>query len=319
MPMDKKYALLGTVWVIVVVAALVTHSFLPAYVKEKTDRYDSFEYSQMYLENEPYSRLIIEYDYVKGHEPNETAMNILEEKVEKYTDKENIKSVIDDQISENHTKLSYDSNDISRLNEAYMDYKREDDTISIHVLYLDGIWEENENVLGLSKRPHQIVIFMEVVENLADRNANLTELDIEGPVLVHEFGHLLSLVGLGYESDHEDEEYPGHCDESAGECVMAGSVEVKENTDEKPPLEFCDLCKEDLENIREMEGSFGFEDLVSYGVISSQYFIGIWASALIVDTASKNIRNREKYEVSTGSEQAYSEEEYSNFNDEYDR
>ncbi len=317
--MDKNYALLATIWVIIVVGALITYSFLPAYVKETGDLYEPFEYSQMYLENEPYSDLIIEYDYVEGYEPNETAMKILEGKVENYTDKENIKSVVDNQISENHTDFNYNSDDIAKLNDAYMDYKREGNKISIHVLYLDGYWEENEDVLGLSKRPYQIVIFRRVIENLADRNLNLTGGDIEAPVLVHEFGHLLSLVGLGYESDHEDQEYPGHCDESEGECVMAAYVEVKEDTDEKPPLEFCDLCKEDIEKIREMEDSFGFEDLVSYGAISGQYFVGIWASSVILEKARKKINYMKKYESLEKFEQPYPEKENPTFEDEDDR
>ncbi len=323
--MDKKYALLGTIWVLVVVVALITHSFFPVYVKEKADLYEPFEYSQMYLENEPYSDLIIEYDYVEGHRPNKTAMSILERKVENYTDKENVVSKLDDEIPVNHTRVGlYDSNDISELNDAYMDYGREGDTISIHVLYLDGEWKEKENVLGLSKRPYQIVIFSRVVEDFAETldeqlEKDIFKLDVEAPVLVHEFGHLLSLVGLGYESDHEDAEYPGHCDESAGDCVMAGYVEVKEDTDEKPPLEFCELCKEDLKQIKEMEDSFGFEDLVSYGTISGQYFVGIWASSVIIGRTGKKVVYNNEYREVEKSEESYSQEEYSGFEDDYNR
>lgn len=323
--MDKKYALLGTIWVLVVIAALITHSFLPAYVKERGDLYESFEYSQMYLENEPYSDLIIEYDYVEGHRPNETAIDILEEKVEKYTDKENVESVVDDQISMNHTQeLFYDRNDISKLNDIYMDNGREGDTISIHVLYLDGEWKEKENVLGLSKRPYQIVIFSRVVEESAESldtqlDKDIFKLDVEAPVLVHEFGHLLSLVGLGYESDHEDPEYSGHCDESEGDCVMAGSVEVKGDSVERPPLEFCELCQEDLEKIREMEDSFGFEDLVSFGTISGQYFVGIWASSVIIVRAGKKFESKTDYKDLERTGQSYTQKGYSRFEDDYDR
>ncbi|MBS3781423.1 MAG: hypothetical protein KGY66_04985 [Candidatus Thermoplasmatota archaeon] len=319
--MDKNYALLGTIWVIVIVAALITYSFLPGYVREKGDLYEPFEYSQMYLENESYSDLIIEYDYVAGHEPSETAMTILEEKVKNYTDKETVESVVDDQIGVNDTRIAYDKNDISELKESYQDHGRRDNKISMHVLYLNGVWKENENALGLAKRPYQIVIFDSVIEDLAERNTNLTGEDIEGPVVVHEFGHLLSLVGLSYESEHEDTEYSGHCDESKGECVMAGTVEVKENMGEAPPSDFCDLCIEDMEYIREMEDSFGFEDLISYLSISGQYLVGIWISTVIIGKSSKNRKYRPHQVGPDRPEQVYQREEraYSDPDQSYDR
>ncbi len=293
--MDKKYALLGTIWVLVVVAALITHSFLPAYAKEKTGLYEPYEYSQMYLDNDPYSEVIIEYDYDEGQEPEETAMRKLEGKIENYTDKESVKRVVDDEISYDDSTLSYDSNDISELNEKYQNYERTGNKIPIHVLYLNGVWEENPNVLGLAQRPEQIVIFSSVIRSIEEEN-DLEPGDVEAPVLIHEFGHLLSLVGLGYESDHEDIEYPGHCDESAGECVMAGSVEIKENMTNPPTTEFCELCREDIEYIRGLEDPFGLEDAISYSTIVGQYMIGIWVSSVLIDKVDKQRVKRRRYE-----------------------
>jgi len=302
--MSKKYYLLVVIWVLVVVTALVTYSFLPAYVKETGDLYQPYEYSQMYLENDRYSEVVIEYDYMRGQEPDETAVMKLEEKVEEYTDKESVESVIDDQISIEEKSASYDSNDISRLKEEYQDHERGGNKIPIHVLYLDGVWEENKDVLGLSQRPEQIVIFNSVISDIEDNSA-LEPGDVEGPVLIHEFGHLLSLVGLNYESDHEDHEYPNHCDKSAGECVMAGSVEIREDMDEAPPDEFCELCEEDLEYIRDLEDPFGFEDLITYISIGGQYTIGIWGSAVLVDSADDQKRRKVRYVQDSGYKQPY--------------
>ncbi len=304
--MDKKYAVLGTIWVLVIIAALITHSFFPGFIKEKTGLYQSYEYSQMYLENDPYTDIVIEYDYVEGYEPSETAMTLLEEKIEKYTEKENIERDVDDKISANETKLSYDENDISELKDAYKDHERHGNTIPIHVLYLNGRWEKNPDVLGVSKIPHQIVIFNGVIE---EKSRDLEPERVEEAVLVHEFGHLLSLVGIGYESEHEDEEYSRHCDESEGECVMAGYVDIRENTEEPPPIEFCELCESDLETIRELRDPFSLDNIISYAVISWQYFMGVWVSTVLVDSVRRK-RNPKKGSFSDhGSEPIYQENE----------
>ena len=288
--MSSKYHLLGTIWVIVIIAALITYSFVPAYAKERGDLYQPYEYSQMLLEGEPYPEVVIEYDYMEGQEPDETSMNILEEKVERYTDKESVETVVDQEIDFEDRSASYDSNDISELKDKYQDHERGGNQIPIHVLYLNGVWEDNPDVLGLSQRPEQIVIFSSVISNI-ERENDLESAEIETPVLVHEFGHLLSLVGLNYESDHEDEEYPHHCDESAGDCVMAGSVEIKEDMAEDPPThEFCELCQEDLETIRGLEDPFGLEDVITYSSIVGQYMVGIWASTVLVEKAGKDER-----------------------------
>ncbi|MEF8835130.1 MAG: hypothetical protein V5A76_03150 [Candidatus Thermoplasmatota archaeon] len=314
--MDKKYAFLGTIWVLIIIAALITHSFFPAYLKEKTSSYEPYEYSQMYLENEPYSEIIIEYDYLKGQEPDETAITKLEEKIEKYTDKETIKSIVDDQISIAESEPSYDSNDISRLKKEYQNHERDGNQIAIYVLYVDGIWEDDNDVLGLSQRPGQIIIFNSVISGIETTNA-LGSGEIESPVLVHEFGHLLSLVGLNYESYHEDDGYPNHCDESAGECVMAGAVEIKEEMMEPPPSDFCELCQEDMEQISELEDPFGLEDVISYSTIVGQYMIGIWASAVLIEKAGKGKDRRKIYEEDYRYDEKYQEEEKTSSEEKY--
>lgn len=277
--MDKKYPLIGVVLVIVVVAAVITHSFLPPLLKENLGLYQTHEYSQMYLEDEPYTDLVVEYDYVAGHRPNQTAMDVLEKRIGEYTDKEEIVSKRDDMIS--WQSPSYDRNDISELKDAYMDSERHDDTIPIHVIYLNGVWEETPNVLGLSKRPYNIIVFQEVIEAFANET-NLETPDIEASVLVHEFGHLLSLVGNGYESDHQTED-SYHCNEEAGDCVMAETVEFKNHTDQgPPPTHFCELCEEDLEYIREMDGYFDLVDFITYGVIGVEIVIGLGVSIGII-------------------------------------
>ncbi len=295
MSKGKKITLVATVWVIIIVAALITNSFLPPMLKENFGFYEPYEYSQMYIENEPYSELIIEYDHVQGRVPGQEAMNTLEERVEEYTDKETIVSELDETLPPLDSGItpprrrsdSYDGDDISDLEDQYRTYSREGDTISIYVLYLDGEWGENERALGLARRPSLIVIFIDVIERFSERT-DIESHYIERGVLVHEFGHLLSLVGIGYETDHEDSDHPHHCDERAGDCVMAAAVEYKGEEDEDPPPDdFCTLCLEDIDRIREMEDDFTFANLITYGVIVGEVMFASAVSVAIITLDEK--------------------------------
>ncbi|GEM_PF-1161574 len=302
----KKYGSVALLLVVILVASLVTYSFFPPFVKESFGLYESYEYSQMYLKNDTYSDLVIEYDFVSGLIPSLEAREHLESQVENYTDKEEIKSVLDEnipsKISEGRTSTlqppiiegpSYDRDDLAHLEEEYRTHEREDETIGLHVLYLDGVWEENPDVLGLAKQPSTIVIFQETILDFAER-VEVGPEDIETSVLTHEFGHILSLVGMGYESDHEDPENQHHCDESAGDCVMAAAVEYKERRGspeveerEAPPDDFCVLCQQDLENIREMDNTFSMGHIVTYGFIGGQMIVGLGVGLVIINSSDE--------------------------------
>lgn len=261
--------------VLTVIIVMVTASSLPGYLREVGNLQKPFEYAQMYLHDDPYSELIIEYDYVDGYPPSPAAVELLEQRVYQYTDKRVVTSVIDDVIHYRDTKESYVEEDIFFLAREYKDAQRGGNTMVMHVLYLNGEWKK-ENVLGLAYGGDRIVIFMETIVRLADRSDSVSVLDIESSVLVHEFGHLLALVGIGYDSEHEDPEYRHHCDESAGRCVMASDVEVKPvGRTQPPPDDFCSNCVEDLARIKNMKDDPGFEEFLTIGVIGGQIIVGL--------------------------------------------
>lgn len=281
--MGSRRRQLIILWVFLIIIILFLASIFPALIKERFNLYRPYEYSQMYLEDDPYEELIIEYDYQEGEKPNETAMNIFEEKAEKYTEKEEVRSELDQEIpfNETVTRTPFDNRDISEIREEYRTYERRGNAVSIYVLYLNGTWEEREGTLGIADRPDTIVIFQREIHEI-DLRTHMERKDIEPSILIHEFGHLLSLVGMGYESDHEDIVYPGHCDESAGECVMSGALHLRDDIDEKPPIEFCELCQEDIEYIRNKESPFGLEEGISYSLIVINFGIGILVSKSLI-------------------------------------
>lgn len=287
--MDIKRSQLITLWVFIIIISLLLASAFPPLIKEKFNLYRSFEYSQMYLGNDTYDKLIIEYDYQSGEEPSERVMEIFEEKVQRYTDKKEVRSKLDEELPFNETVAMspFDERDISEIRKKYRNYERSGDTISIYVLYLNGTWEKHKGTLGIADRPDTIVIFQREIHEIATRT-HLEKKDIEQAILIHEFGHLLSLVGKGYESEHEDVMYPGHCDESLGECVMSGSFHLeKEKMNESPPLDFCELCQSDIEYIRDKESLFGLEDGISYSLIILQFGGGIWVTIKAIKANKK--------------------------------
>lgn len=93
----------------------------------------------------------------------------------------------------------------------YGNYERSENTISIYVVYLNGTLAEQEGTLGIADSPYTIVIFQRMIREISTRT-HFERKYIELATLNHEFGHLLSLVGKGYESEHEDSLFPGHCD-----------------------------------------------------------------------------------------------------------
>lgn len=291
--MSKRYPAIVTIWVLLIIAGLVTNSFFPSMAREQLDLYESYEYSQMYLEDDTYTNITIEYDYVDGYGPDEDSMGLLEQKIDEYSDKDSIESIKDEEIRVNDTRTSYDRNDISALKESYRSYGRDGNIVPLHVIYLNGVWENNKNALGLSQQPHQVVIFKGTIRKFA-REGDLGIERVESAVLVHEFGHLLSLVGVDYYSEHEASDYPNHCNEEVGECVMAGSVELPENGDaDPPPTDFCENCQDDIEKIRGLEGPLGLEDYLNYGIIGGYGLLGIGVTAILWESQDE-ARKKEK-------------------------
>ncbi|MFO8109278.1 MAG: hypothetical protein R6U17_01960 [Thermoplasmata archaeon] len=258
---------------------MITSSlYLPAYFKERGDFYTSVEYAQMYLDDGRYSELIIEYNYVLGFPPSEVARESLISIIYDVCEKDDVRDTIGDVFAPRPGRVRYDREDIESLLEEHFVHERQDPVMVLNVLYLDGVWNEKSNVLGLSFGGENIVMFKHTIRTVTEKSSNLEINDVETSVLIHEFGHLISLVGIGHGSRHEDEEYEHHCDESAGRCVMSSSVEIKvDDYSEPPPTEFCPLCLEEIEHIREAESGWGIGEYLTLILVAGQASIGaVW-------------------------------------------
>ncbi len=295
MKSTKKAGLITVIIAITIIALILTHTFLPTYIKDRGNLYRDWEKGQWHLNNDDYDELFIEYDYVEGYKPNTTAIYEFENVLREYTDKEDITHHMGDVIPYQDTKPVYGENDLAFLENRYRDKETKGNTLVIYVLYLDGEWKQ-EDVLGLSYRGTNIVIFMEKIMTSADRSNNIGHGDIETSVLIHEWGHLIGLVGKDYDADHEDTEYPHHCNQEAGRCVMAASVEIKGGEgSQPPPTEFCELCQEDIEEIKNMYDPWGPAEILTYISMGGQTLIGLTWVVSVSKHKDEEMYNKETY------------------------
>lgn len=123
---------------------------------------------------------------------------------------------------------------------------------AMYVLAVRGEFEE-EGVLGVAISATEMVIFPDNIGGLGTDLLGGRQA-VERAVLVHEAGHLLCLVNIGYESErgHEDPEHPRHSVHEGS--VMHWAIETDAITQVfsgPPPSEFHPDDRADLEGLRE--------------------------------------------------------------------
>jgi hypothetical protein len=200
------------------------------------------------LKENNYSKLHIEINYVTGNEPDSDALNLLKQRIQETTDKTSI-SV--SQSSFGSTDNSYTLEEILEIENNERTRTKSGNTFVIHILYLNGEYEDNDQTLGLAYSGSSFALFKEKIEDSAFLLISST--DIEKSVIVHEFGHLLGLVNNGYQSphNHEDSQHPHHSNND--ESVMYWAIESQDignQIDGEPPNNF---DSDDLDDLRLMK------------------------------------------------------------------
>jgi hypothetical protein len=175
---------------------------------------------------------VIEVDYVSGHKPTQSAIDLMKTRMNEVVQKDSITVIIDDVIPSQKANLALD--DFEALKSQYKDYSDNDSTVVTYVLYLDSNSVDDTDdgrVLGLAYSHSTVVMFDETIENAASLRFSAT--DIERAVLVHEFGHILGLVnnGVPMVKNHEgvDEAGNGNRHSTNSASVMTPAIETTTN------------------------------------------------------------------------------------------
>jgi predicted Zn-dependent protease len=214
------------------------------------------DYAKSYLQDSKYTRIIIEIDYAEGFKPSSHALETLRTRINQYCDKPGGEVVFDDGITT--VKSQYTDDDIRNLEEEHRTYDKSSSDIVIYILYLDGEYKKDNNVLGIAYGASSIAVFKEKIDSISIPVWAINQVDsedYEASVLVHEFGHLLALVNINYKSERKHESTnQHHCIHE--ECVMYHSVEsasiinLVTQEDPKPPTDFFNDCKNDLSKLK---------------------------------------------------------------------
>lgn len=120
---------------------------------------------------------------------------------------------------------------------------------TLHFLVVGQGYQPSNGVIGLTYSASSIAVF----EDKVPGNAQAERAAIEAPVMVHETGHTLGLVGITtpMQTPHEDPTSAGHDVSSA--CVMFREIDVPSIivnvVTNPPPTDFDAHCVEDLRAI----------------------------------------------------------------------
>jgi hypothetical protein len=200
-------------------------------------------------------KMTVEVDYQPGYAPHDDALAQFRSRAENYSGRsvELLKTGTAIPAMQNVTI----ENVVSYEREFRRSPPVEGDRVSLYVIYVGGKFSENSNVLAATYLSLSIVVFKSEIVRYAPQGGMcddimiVNECKVERSALVHEFGHVLGLVGLVYASpaDHEDPQHPSHCTNES--CVMHHSIDVyKGGIPRPPPYAFDRDCLEDLKAIR---------------------------------------------------------------------
>lgn len=204
--------------------------------------------AQLYLGGDV-PALTIEVDAVEGREPSGEALGHLRGTTSSVSDKANVAQRPIESVAK--TKDRYSRGDLTALEDAHRDTGSTSDAASLYVLVVNGEFAGNSNALGVAYSASAFAIFRDKVEEAAGLVGSPSR--IERSVLVHELGHVLRLVNIGYDSprNREDAEHPNHSTNE--DSVMFWAVEsdlISQVLSGPPPDSFDDADRADLEDIK---------------------------------------------------------------------
>ncbi len=177
------------------------------------------------LSDDKYTSMVVEIDYEAGYMPEQSSTDLLKTRLEQVCNKpQGIEIVLTETNFEHEGQWSASDVREKGWNEK-SNNPQSDSTLYWQAIFPSGQYA-NDGVLGVAVDASTIAIFGEAVDDAEGPIFNRPSAEeIENSVLVHEFGHLLGLVNLVYQSpvDHEDDEQKGHSNNE--DSVMYWAVE----------------------------------------------------------------------------------------------
>jgi hypothetical protein len=160
---------------------------------------------------------------VKGSEPTTYALDTLRERLEAVVDKPGGIDLLETETIADG-KTSRTQSDLIEMEKRNRDHYSSKDVMILYVLYVNGSFAGDDEALGVAYESSAFAVFAEKIREAA-ATPLVPAIAIEEAVIVHEMGHVLALVNIGYTSPrkHEDPQHEHHSNNS--ESVMYWAID----------------------------------------------------------------------------------------------
>jgi len=207
-----------------------------------------------FLQNTQFTELLLEIDYMPGHEPTKDGLDSLKAFLNKRLNKSNIVISEPTEVSSGGQSV-YSANDVRELEEQHRDNFTEGDgsTLEVYFLIVDGEFDQS-NVLGIAYWNTSMAFFGQTIAEVSSGIGAPPRDKIETTVFNHEFGHNMGLVGNG--SPHPEGQEPHETGSDQGQhctvdgCLMEPAVQTSDffaNLFDGTIRDLDPLCVEDLQ------------------------------------------------------------------------
>ena len=206
--------------------------------------------TRVYLRRSPARSLSIEIDWVSGRDPAGSAIDHVTTILRRELDKpDGISAQPGNRIASGRS--SWTIADMRALEKTHRAAHSSRSRATMWFAYVDGRFAENANALAVTFSASAAVIFRDRIDDAA--TSLVLERGIERSVFLHEIGHMLALVNIGYRSrfNHEDAQHPYHSNNP--DSVMYWAVEdisVRNILTGGPPDDFDSADRADLAMLR---------------------------------------------------------------------
>ena len=203
-----------------------------------------------YLRASPARSLVVEVDWMSGRKPASSSLShlggILRRELAK-PDGVDVRFGAEMALS----RSSWTVDDMVAAERQFRAERSSGSRATIWIAFVGGSFAESDSALGAAFAASAVVIFRDRIGEAT--SALLLASEIERSVLVHEAGHLLALVNIGYRSarDHEDPAHPHHSKNP--HSVMFWAVEdlsIRNILGGGPPDDFDADDRADLDMLR---------------------------------------------------------------------
>ena len=178
------------------------------------------------LSAESFDRVVVEVQYVDGASPTAEALDSLRTFLEVRLNKPGGIVIQSPQQIAITQQAPYSAGDVRAIEGEHRTAFTESTTLAVYMLFLDGEYEDDPNVLGIAYNNTSTAIFGEKIRQYSDGLNQPPRARVEATVASHELGHLMGLVNNGSDmvTEHQDEQHGRHCDDE--NCLMYYAVDT---------------------------------------------------------------------------------------------